>query len=73
MDQPDTQLLLYIVRFYEQHGYGPRHDDLTEAFGMSRNTVNRRRKALRDQGFVTWQENSRGTLRPLVSEVPFKR
>lgn len=68
----EVEVLIYIVRYYRQHGYGPSYDDMENELGYPRATLFDVLRHLRRQGLVSWEERKSRTLRPLVAEVPAK-
>lgn len=69
----DANLLLCIVQHYAWTGFPPTWSQMCRASGSARALTAVKLRELRDAGFIVWQpEVGKGTLRPLVREVPFK-
>lgn len=47
-----TRMLVYIINYYEMHGYGPSHDDIMREFGLARTTVHSHLDYMRADGLV---------------------
>ena len=61
----ETRVLLAVVNGHRHYA------DIIEASGVSRGHVHWCLTHLRDAGLVDWDDGKRGTLRALVTEVPF--
>lgn len=56
--------VLDFIRFYvHKHGFSPSIRDISEEFSCSTSTVNSLLKELREQGYVTFEDGKRRTLR----------
>lgn len=59
-----TRILLAVVGGARTYG------EIIAATGLARSTIHPRLHELRRQGLVTWADGRRGTIRPLVRQVP---
>jgi repressor LexA len=67
-----VRLLLFIVRYHAEHGYGPTCKEIAAAVGLSSETgsVIPHLRRLRRSGLVDWAPGGKRTLHPLVREAP---
>lgn len=62
--------LLAVVDLHRAHGRVTIRD-VCDAVGKSVQPVHRDLLALRERGYVTWEDGHKGTLRPLIKKVPW--
>lgn len=65
-----TRVLLGLLHVHERDGRATVRS-LADETGRSINPTHRHLRRLRDAGLVAWTPGSAGTLRPLVTPVPF--
>ena len=75
MASEDTRIrvLLAVVEIYERRRFGPTYTEILEVTGIgSKQTLHAALHRLRADGFVSFEDGVRGSLRPLVTLIPLR-
>jgi repressor LexA len=56
LSERQSEIYQYIKTFREDHGYSPTFRETADGIGVSLTTVMAHSLALRDKGYITWED-----------------
>jgi SOS-response transcriptional repressor LexA len=57
--EKQLEILAYIVRYVEAHGYQPSQDEMAAEFGVYKNAIRMRLKRLEERGLIKLTDSDR--------------